>query len=296
MALKSLFNPVFYLAARTCEKSSLAAELIRKLDFKGKGSIIQRIRPGSMCREVTAESNGIRYHLNLRDDIQRELYFNIYERHDLRTALELVPAGGICLDVGANNGAFALNFARKVGPQGRVHAFEPDEQVFSRLVANCHLNGFENVLKCHQFAVSNLTGRLSFFRSDRDHSGWGSLEQFTDIAVQTQAVDAITLDDFLANENIHNVDFLKVDVEAHEPEFLAGAKKSLSGKIFEFILIEFNGIRLAQRGKSLEDFLQPLTSTGYSPVKLRLELLQKMRNGVIAPETVCTNFLFAAQA
>ena len=294
MSVTDWLNPVFSLGARICERSTLAAGVIRHLDFRGKGRIVQRLSATSMSREVVATCAGVRYHLDLRDDVQRELYFNVFERADLLVALELIPPGALCVDVGANHGAYALSFAKKVGAAGLVHAFEADASVFSRLQLNCRLNGFDGILKCHPIAVSNVTGPLSFFKSNPDHSGWGSLEEFTDIAAQKQTVQAVTLDDFLADEKIGRVDFLKVDIEAHEPELLAGARRSLLNHVFRFLLIEFNGVRLAERGKSLEDFLQPLETAGYSPIKLRLQLLRDMKAGRVPAASVCTNFLFAA--
>lgn len=293
MPLKDIFNPICALAARTCELSPLAAGLVRNLDFKGKGRIVQRIRSGAIARDVVVTCDGVQYQLDLRDDIQREMYFNIYERRDLRLALDLIPAGGTCLDIGANNGAFALQFARKVGRTGTVHAYEPDPAIFSRLLANCLLNGFETVLHCHRLAVSNVSGPVCFHGSAPGHSGWGSLEEFSDIAVQTADVEATTLDSIIECEGLSCVDLLKVDIEAHEPELLAGAARALAAHTFRYILIEFNGIRLAERGKTLEEFLRPLTATGYAPVRLRTRLMHQMLDREVPPETVLTNFLFA---
>ena len=295
MSLKTLLDPVLSLLARTCEKSPAAAHLIRSFDFRGKGSIIQRIRGDAMRREVTADCDGLRFHLDLSDDVQRELYFNKYENADIKQALELVPTGGTCLDVGANHGAYTLQFARKVGKHGRVYSFEPDDYVFSRLEYNCRINGFEDRVRCYNLAMTNLTGPRSFYRSDRAHSGWGSLVEFSDIAVQTERVQGITMDDFLAEQDIRTVDLLKVDVEAHEPELLEGAARALTEHVFNFILIEFNGIRLAERGKTLDDFLRPLETVGYNPVKFRLEMLKKMRAKRMPAEMMCVNLLFAPE-
>lgn len=295
MPLRTLLDPFLSLVARTCEKSPAAAHLIRSFDFKGKGSIVQKIRGAAMAREVTADCDGLRFQLDLSDDVQRELYFNKYENGDIKQALELIPSSGTCLDVGANHGAYALQFARKVGRDGRVYAFEPDPYVFSRLESNCRMNGFEDRVRCYNLALTNATGPRSFYRSDRAHSGWGSLVEFSDIAVETERVEGITMDDFLSKEAIRRVNLLKVDVEAHEPELLEGARRALSEHVFDFILIEFNGIRLAERGKTLQDFLRPFTSAGYKAAKVRLELLNKMLEGQVVAKQVCTNFLFAAE-
>lgn len=296
MSVRDLFNPLFIIGARTCEKSPAVAKLVRNFDFKGKGSVIQRIRSQAMPHEVTAECDGILYRLDLRDDVQREIYFNRYEQADLTAALSLIPAGGVCIDVGANIGVFALHMAQKAGASGVVHAFEPDPYVFSRLLHNSQLNHFEDRVYSHNVAVTDRTGQIPFYQSDRTHSGWGSLVRFGDIAVHTNSVEGTTLDRFLANEKIAKVDLIKIDVEAHEPELLQGASESLSRGVFRFVLIEFNGIRLSERGKTLNDFLNPLQTRGYRPTKLRLPLLKKMQEGAVPPETVCTNFLFAAES
>jgi len=293
MSFKDIFNPICALAARTCEKSPVAADLVRKVDFKGKGRIVQRIRSGAMAREIVADCNGIQYQLDLRDDIQRELYFNVYEREDLKLALDLIPIGGTCIDIGANNGAFALQFARKVGRAGVVHAYEPDPAIFSRLWSNRGLNRFEKVLHCHRVAVSNVNGSVTFHGSDPGHSGWGSLIEFSDIAVRTSAVNATTLDAIVATEHLGKVDLLKIDVEAHEPEVLAGGKAALEQQKFRFIMIEYNGVRLAERGKTLAELLEPLTGAGYAPVMLRTALISQMLDRLVPPESIVTNFLFA---
>ena len=292
MPLRDLLRPAFFVLARGCEVSPALARIIRTLDFRGKRSIVQRIRPQKMAGEVTADCRGIWFRLDLQDDVQREIYFNIYEQDDLDQALELVPPGGTCIDVGANNGAFALRLAKKVGKLGVVHALEPDPGILARLETNCRLNGFESFMKCHPLAVSNVNGMVPFYGSDRRHSGWGSLAKFEDIAVEPHSVRTVTLDRFLAEERIGSVDFLKVDVEAHEPELLEGARASLMARVFRSILIEFNGLRLAQRGKSLEDLVNPLATAGYRAARGRAELLQKMQDGLVAPESICTNFLF----
>src|SRR6266567_433264 len=263
MSVKDAFNPLFSLAAHGCARSEIVARIIRHLNFRGKGRIVQRIRTDSLDREVSAMCGGVRFRLDLHDDLQREIYFNVFERSELRQALKLIPMSGTCLDIGANNGVFALQFARKVGANGLVHAFEADPYVYSRLLVNTQLNNFESVLKCHQLAVSNVNGPVTFYKSGRHHTGWGSLEKFTDIAEQTATVQSITLDDFLARERIRRVDFLKVDIEAYEPELLEGARDSLQNQVFRYVLIEFKGIRLAERGKSLEDFLEPILGNGY---------------------------------
>jgi len=295
MPTLDLFDPLFSVAARACENSAFATGLLRKFDFRGKRRIVQRIRRTKAGPEVLAICDGTRYRLDLKDDVQREVYFRTYDLTDFHCALEAIPPGGTCLDLGANVGEFALRFANWVGPTGRVFAFEADPGVFSRLALNRDLNGLGCQLECIQAAVSNVNRTVNFYGSGPEHSGWGSMVEFKDISRSVSAVQALTLDAFLAERGISKVDFLKIDVEAHEPEVLEGACESLRHHVFRFVLIEFNGFRLAQRGKSFEDFVAPLESAGYAATKLRLDEFNGIRSGQLSPEKVCTNFLFTPQ-
>src|SRR5579862_2553572 len=106
MTFKDMLNPLFSCAARLCDKSEAARSVLRDFDFKGKGRIVARIMPEAIGPEVMATCRGIRYQLDLRDDIQRNLYFNCTDcdERELKCALDLVPVGGTCVDVGANIG------------------------------------------------------------------------------------------------------------------------------------------------------------------------------------------------
>ena len=60
--------------------------------FRGKGLIVERFRSEAMAREVVAECNGINYCLDLRDDVQRELYFGVYEPKDRAVVMSLLDS------------------------------------------------------------------------------------------------------------------------------------------------------------------------------------------------------------
>ena len=78
---------------------------------------------------------------------------------------ESVQQGDVVLDLGANIGYYTLIFARLVGPQGRVFAFEPDPENFRLLERNVKENHYTNVVAINK-AVSNKTERLKLYLSD----------------------------------------------------------------------------------------------------------------------------------
>ena len=48
-----------------------------------------------------------------------------YSELELKTILKFINEEDIVFDVGANIGCFSVPFAKKVGPNGKVYAFEP---------------------------------------------------------------------------------------------------------------------------------------------------------------------------
>jgi FkbM family methyltransferase len=65
--------------------------------------------------------------------------------------------GDVVLDLGANVGFFTLLYARQVGSNGHVHAFEPGIQSFALLQSNVAVNALSNVTT-HHAAVGDQDG------------------------------------------------------------------------------------------------------------------------------------------
>jgi FkbM family methyltransferase len=129
------------------------------------------------------------------------------------------------LEIGANVGVFTLFFAealRRRGPAGRVFAFEPSPEAFSRLLENLRQNGVENVaaLNC---AAASETGFVSFFEP-RGHLTNGSMDpefaaRFSRDVVKREVV-AVDGAHIAALVSDYERLLLKIDVEGAESEVL----------------------------------------------------------------------------
>ena len=292
--LRKLFGNFAGLLARLVERSALVRRAMRVVRVPGRRLVVDQLRADALPQDITrAEVRGMTFDLSLRDDVQRSIYFEVYEPEDVTLVADLVGPGDICLDVGANVGFYALQMARCVGNTGTVHAFEADARVAAMLEKNRDLNGAARVLRIHRKAVSSADGEAVFYSSATERSGWGSLVKFDDIAAKEVRVPTIKLDSFLDAEGIRKVAFMKMDIEANEPEALAGATQALRDRRFAHILIEFNGVRLSERGKSLDDMLRIFSDVGYQPVRLNLELLKACKGGTVDWKTQVMNLLFA---
>lgn len=90
--------------------------------------------------------DGISFDLDLQDYIQKMIFcFQYYELEYVQMCKRFIPVGGTVLDVRAYIGQYALLASKLAGPQGRVYAFEPNEQILTRLRRNIEINAAHHV-------------------------------------------------------------------------------------------------------------------------------------------------------
>lgn len=145
-----------------------------------------------------------------------------------RSAIErFCPAEPVVLDVGANIGICALSFSRV--PGSTVYAFEPVRRTFDFLAGNIEANGIKNI---HAFnmGLSDTAGaaRIGAKTARATSGGYGVLEEGTMAAGYAETVTLSTIDTFVAEHNLMQVDYIKIDVEGWETNVLKGAQKTIA--------------------------------------------------------------------
>jgi FkbM family methyltransferase len=134
---------------------------------------------------------------------------------------QIVRPGEVVLDVGANIGAHTLFFAQKVGPGGRVYAFEPQRVVFQTLCANMALNSISNTY-CIQAALGEAPGSVTvpvFNYAQTNNYGGVEIDTFA----VGEPVPVITVDSL----DLPACRLIKVDVEGMELKALKGAVQTV---------------------------------------------------------------------
>jgi FkbM family methyltransferase len=166
----------------------------------------------------------------------------MYELPSLMIIREQVEKSQHCIDVGANIGLITLEFARCVGSDGKVSAFEPHPDNFSTLVDNIAANQFSSIVNAKQIGCSNKSGK-GFLSSENQIDGSYRLESKENGSVQE--VKCMPLDECI--EMHSKVNFIKIDVEGHELQVLQGARKILSDSSTLQMLIEFHPYQISQQ-------------------------------------------------
>ncbi len=134
----------------------------------------------------------------------------IWEPHVVEKIEEHIEPGTVALDVGAYVGTHALLMARLVGAAGRVYAFEPQRQSYAELRHNIVLNGIENVAAL-RYAVGDRNAIVEMEASPNSHGG-------RKVGRDGEPAELRTLDSF----GFEHVSLVKIDVEGHERQVLAG--------------------------------------------------------------------------
>jgi len=155
------------------------------------------------------------------DPAHRQLAWNAEEYAAFKAA---VQPGATVLDVGANLGAYTVLFARWVGPQGRVIAFEPAPASRDGLERQLALNGAADRVAVRPEAVA-AAGGVRPFRADA-MQGDNRLN-VGDAGPGVILVETTSLDEFCAREDV-NPDVIKIDVEGAELDVLRGARTTIA--------------------------------------------------------------------
>ena len=138
-----------------------------------------------------------------------------------------VKPGDIVIDVGSWIGDFAAYSSVKVGNNGKVYAFEPTDETFKILEKTAKLNG--NIIPIKK-GLSNQNTNVSLFIDNTGSSGSNSMmnkESNDDFIKALNKVETIRLDDFVRENNLSHVDFIKADIEGFERYMLEGAQETL---------------------------------------------------------------------
>ena len=169
----------------------------------------------------------------------------------------------VVVDVGANVGVYTLWASTFVGPGGRIIAFEPDRQAYSRLRQQLALNGLDWV-ETDQIALAASAG-AGWLSSDRD------VENYLAVALGSEAakfvpVSTTDLDTCLSKRGVRHVAYLKIDVEGAEQQIFEGGRRTLSSKAVSLIQFEANDQALKYGGRPA-DVIEYLRDYGFRTLR-----------------------------
>jgi FkbM family methyltransferase len=171
-------------------------------------------------------------------------YFDLHARwvvlfrgieHDVfRVSERLLKPGMVVLDVGANVGLLARHFAKLVGKNGKVIAFEPDPDTRAALVFNM---GKFSTVEVRDEALTDSNGPVTLHLNP--DSGTGN--SLVNVAAGGRSIEVpgLTMDAFLATRPELLVDVVKIDVEGGEIHVLRGMRETVRRLPGLRLIVEF---------------------------------------------------------
>lgn len=141
-----------------------------------------------------------------------------YEYKDVK-----IRENSIVLDIGANFGLFSSLASSK---NCLVYAFEPTPRVLKNYLNR--LKNFDRNIHVINKAVSNET-KTDFFMCYSNKSSCNKLYENEDFSNELEviSVETTTIDDFVIENDLKSVDFIKADIEGAERKMLMGARETL---------------------------------------------------------------------
>lgn len=183
--------------------------------------------------------DGRRFILDLTTGMQETVYFHgEYERFLTEVASSLIAPGDICLDVGANFGWYTTLMALKCGEDGEVHAFEPMPGAFGDLARNIQVAGSPPNVSLNNVALGDKAGTIQIHLFDDLPTGHASIAANAGVTTTISDCRMITLDSYLTEHAVKQVDFVKVDIEGAELMFLNGAERLFLQEVPPIIMME----------------------------------------------------------
>jgi FkbM family methyltransferase len=172
-------------------------------------------------------------HGNFSVSGQLEHLFEYYEPETTKFFKKHIKKGMTVVDAGANDGYFTRIFSRLVGKEGKVYAFEPDQEAFLNLQKNtAHLPN----VTIFPYAVSDEDGEATWYHvktAYENHSLLPYDQADPKKQVEVRKVRIVTLDSIIPEK----IDAMKLDVEGVEDRVFRGMKRHLTESpwvVFEY--------------------------------------------------------------
>jgi FkbM family methyltransferase len=171
---------------------------------------LEAIPKSSILPILSGPNRGLRWIVGAG---QHSCWLGFYEKSFVDQVAAQIAPGMTVFDVGAHSGYYTLMLSRRVGPRGKVFAFEPNEINLLNLKKHLHLNRVRNV-EIVEAAVTDRVGTACFYEEDYNSR----------LSDQGRLVKTVRLDDF------PTPDFVKMDIEGAEQKALLGANRIVRGQ------------------------------------------------------------------
>ncbi len=233
--------------------------------------------------------NGIKINFVYNSKIAREFLLSqpvvpnhVWEPQTTKLLLHFSTNSKNVIIAGAYFGDQAIPVAYNIKDSGICHTFEPNKNNSDLITENAALNGLSNVL-INNLALWNKSGEKLVFEGEDALASTVTAAEATENVLHT-----ITIDDYVAENNVGEVNLLMIDVEGSEIKVLEGAKAMLQ-KYKPVVVFETHSLYNEwSNGLENSDSVKLMTDLGYEVFAVR-EFHQNIDTGDMPVELLPTN-------
>lgn len=190
------------------------------------------------------------------------------KKAEVNRLLPFIPENAVIFDIGAHFGQYAKIFAGLHNRSCQIYCFEPVDYTRSILkkVVSEHKN-----LQIFPFGFSNeaqtLKINIPLKKSGKIGPGLAHLGPEKNRDYISQEITLKTIDDFVTEQKIDRLDFIKIDIEGAELLAFQGGSKSFD-QFKPTVISEIEQSHMDRMGLQANDLFKFFTDKGYTAQKI----------------------------
>lgn len=249
----TVFRSIYYI-------NMVCGKTISRLNFK-----LSKLASKKEWQLYMRTSDNLRWHISTNSHVECMIAMDALENHIIELIDSLELKNEWVVDMGANCGGLTLRFAKAVGKEGRVIAYEPNSDVAIRLEENLRLNNFTHVTVLRK-GVWSSSGSFTLYLPKHNNTGTASLvDKTSNTGGRTVVVPVEPFDERWQALGCPRIRLVKMDIQGAEIHAIDGMAKMLS-RCRPVIIIEVTGTSLNYPDK-LSTYALSLSQFGYSSAK-----------------------------
>lgn len=190
---------------------------------------------------------------------------HVWEPQTTRLLTALAAETSNVIVGGAYIGDHVLFLARAVGNAGVVHAFEPMQRPFDRLLHNLKVNDIQNVIANRM----GLWDRGRVTLTVEGHLGLASSKPEAEDNTGGERIESISIDEYVESREISPVGLIMLDTEGGEEKALAGASETIAKDAPNIVFEIHRHFVDWSEGLEKTSIVEFLRSRGYSVFAIR---------------------------
>lgn len=188
-----------------------------KSDFQFKGKTLKRVN----CSAQGYDFDLVQYNYVCG---VHDIFYNQYEHGSVK-----IEKGDVIIDAGAFIGDTASLFNFKAGGDCTLHSFE----LLDENIELYQFNAAQNAIAPERYTINKLAltdvSGNTLKINNANHQGATSIVANSDINEDSgEEINSVSIDDYVEQQGITKLDFVKMDIEGAEREALEGARQTIS--------------------------------------------------------------------